>query len=273
MATFSHIGCLYKIYPDGLGCKGGIGASAILYKGDNIINSLRYYLRTDKQHMVYEAERVGISMGLHLLIGLNRKLNDMVIMGSDSQALIKAIKNQRPHTGHYILDEIHNAAEKLQAKQDRLFNRGEQAQAAREGVTWKGRAKGVIDLRLIWVPGHHDFTPNKCTNEEAKKAAQGDSSDAKLLLLYLRKSLPHSITALHQDFTARLNKHWSRCWKTSPCTKVLCVEVFTSNTCPLYILFVLLSTLPLIATRTLFCYLTYLAYDDPARLIFVPELL
>ena len=51
------------------------------------------------------------------------------------------------------------------------------------------------------------------------------------------------------------------------------VEVFTSNTRPLYILFVLLSTLPLIATRTLFCYLTYLAYDDPARLIFVPELL
>jgi hypothetical protein len=49
------------------------------------------------------------------------------------------------------------------------------------------------------------------------------------------------------------------------------VEVFTSNTRPLYILFILLSTSPLIATRTLFSYLTYLVYDDPARLIFVPE--
>jgi hypothetical protein len=54
-------------------------------------------------------------------------------------------------------------------------------------------------------------------------------------------------------------------------TGVLCVEVFTSNTRPLYILFILLSTLPLIATRTLFSYLTYLVYDDPARLIFVLE--
>jgi hypothetical protein len=107
------------------GTRGGIGASAILYKEDNIINSLRYYLGTEKQHTVYKAEGVGISMGLHLLIGLNRRLNDVVIMGSDSQALIKATENQRLHAGHYILDEIHNAAEKLQAKQDGLFNREE----------------------------------------------------------------------------------------------------------------------------------------------------
>jgi len=94
MAMLSHTRCLYKIYADGSGYKGGIGASAILYKEDNIINSLRYYLGTDKQHTVYEAEGVGISMGLHVLIGLNRKLNNVVIMGSDSQALIKVTENQ-----------------------------------------------------------------------------------------------------------------------------------------------------------------------------------
>ena len=72
-----------------------------------------------------KAEGVGVSMGLHLLNSLNRRLNGMVIMRSASQALIKATENQSPHGGHYILDEIHNTAEKLQAKQDGLLNHKE----------------------------------------------------------------------------------------------------------------------------------------------------
>src|ERR1700691_5832307 len=98
-----------------------------------------------------KAEGVGVSMGLHLLNSLNRRLNGAVIMGSDSQALIKATENQSPHAGHYILDEIHNAAEKLQAKQDGLLNHEEWAQLTRKGEAWKGHMKGVIDLCLIWV--------------------------------------------------------------------------------------------------------------------------
>jgi len=72
-------------------------------------------------------------MGLHLLNSLNRRLNGMVIMELDSQALIKATENQCLHAGHYILDEIHNAAEKLQAKQDGLLNREDWAQVTRKG--------------------------------------------------------------------------------------------------------------------------------------------
>jgi ribonuclease HI len=160
-------------------------------------------------------------MGLHMLIGLNRKLNDAVIIGSDSQALIKATENQHPHMGHHILDEIHNAAEKLHAKQDKLFNREEHAQAVREGEKWNGHTRGVIDLHLIWVPGHHDFATNELADEEAKKAAKGDSSEIKLLPFYLRNGLPYSITALHQSYSARLSRWWSRHWKTSQRAKVL----------------------------------------------------
>jgi len=221
MASISHINYRYKIYSDGSGYEGGIGASAVLYKGENVVKVLRHYLGTDKCHTVYEAEGVGVAMGLHLLNGLNRKLTDVVILGTDSQALIKATENQRPHAGHFILDEIHNAAEKLQAKQDGLFNREERAQATRAGEAWKGRTKGVIDLRLIWVPGHHDFTPNEKADEEAKKAAKGDSSDAKLLPSFLRKSLPLSISAIRQEYTAQLGKRWTRRWKTSPRAKTL----------------------------------------------------
>jgi ribonuclease HI len=221
MASVAHINCRYKIYSDGSGYEGGVGASAILYKGEDVIKTLRYYLGTDKCHTVYEAEGIGVSMGLHLLANLNRKLNGAVIMGSDSQALIRATENQRPHAGHYILDEIHNAAEKLHSKQDGLLNRQERLQLVRESRPWSGRKKEVIDLRLIWVPGHHDFAPNERADEEAKKAAQGDSSDPKLLPPYLRKQIPHSISAVRQDFANRLQKRWTRRWKASSRAKSL----------------------------------------------------
>ena len=116
-------------------------------------------------------------MGLHLLNSLK------VIMGSDSQALIKATENQCLHAGHYILDEIHNTAKKLQAKQDGLFNREEWAQVTREGEAWKGHTKGVINLCLIWVPGHHGFASNKHADEEVKKATQGGGEMVPVWLL------------------------------------------------------------------------------------------
>jgi hypothetical protein len=44
MAMLSHDNCLYKVYSDGSGFEGGIGASAVLYKRNHVIKSLRYYL-------------------------------------------------------------------------------------------------------------------------------------------------------------------------------------------------------------------------------------
>jgi hypothetical protein len=130
--------------------------------------------------------------------------------------MLKALDNQHPHAGHFILDEIHSAAEKLHAKQDGLINSEDRAEARRTGQIWKGRTREVIDLRLLWVPGHADFEPNERADEEAKKAVQGDSSPAKHLPPFLRKRLPGSISAIRQDFTARLQKRWKRRWKTSP---------------------------------------------------------
>jgi hypothetical protein len=64
-------------------------------------------------------------MGLHLLNGLNRQLKHPVVLGSDSQAVLKALQNQRSHAGQYILDNIHKASEQLHTKQDALINREE----------------------------------------------------------------------------------------------------------------------------------------------------
>ena len=160
-------------------------------------------------------------MGLHLLTSLGSRIGGAAILGTDSQALVKATENQRPHAGHYILDEIYDVTEKLHMKQDELVNRQERMQRIREGRRWIGWKKGVIDLQLLWVPGHHEFAPNEKADEEAKKAAQGDSSDPKKLPPLLRKRIPHSIMAVHQSFTSQLQKRWKIKWKMSPRAKSL----------------------------------------------------
>ncbi|KIM75164.1 hypothetical protein PILCRDRAFT_26386, partial [Piloderma croceum F 1598] len=78
------------------------------------------------------------------------------------------------------------------------------------------RKRGVVNLHLHWVPGHCDFEPNDRADEEAKKAAQGLSSDAKSLPQFLRKKLPASVSALRQNFNNHLLKRWKRHWKSSP---------------------------------------------------------
>ena len=61
-----------QVYSDGSGYEGGIGASALLYINDRLARTIRLYLGTTKEHMVYKAEGVGLIMGLHLLNGLSR---------------------------------------------------------------------------------------------------------------------------------------------------------------------------------------------------------
>jgi hypothetical protein len=79
-----------------------------------------------------------------------------------------------------------------------------------------------VDLQIHWVPGHCDFGPNEQANVEAKKAAEGNSSDASLLPSFLWKCLPLSISALRQNNISKLKKHWDHRWKSSLRESLLC---------------------------------------------------
>ena len=149
------------VYSNGSGYEGGIGAAALLYINNHLARIIRVYLGTTKEHTVYEAEGVGLIIGLHLLNGLSRRLTHPTVLKTDSQAVIKALKNQCSHLGQYLLDTIHQSAECLHTKQDGLINGNERCQALAEGIQWKSRPKGVVDLQIHWVPGHCDFGPNK----------------------------------------------------------------------------------------------------------------
>ena len=61
----------HRIYTDGSDCDGGVGASAVLYKqGEEQPIVLRYHLGPSSRHSVYEAEIVGLILGIHLLLQL-----------------------------------------------------------------------------------------------------------------------------------------------------------------------------------------------------------
>jgi hypothetical protein len=122
-ALLSETTAPVRVYSDGFGFEGGIGASAVLYIKDQLVKTLRFYLGTEDKHTVYEAEGVGLVMGLHLLWNLNIKLSHHTLLGADSQAVLRALNNQRSHPGQYILDNIHNAVESLHKKQDGIINR------------------------------------------------------------------------------------------------------------------------------------------------------
>jgi hypothetical protein len=110
-ANLTNTSVPVRVYSDGSGFKGGIGASALLYINDKLARSLRFYLGSPTKHTVYKAEGVGLLMGLHLLTSLSRQLTAPTILGSDSQAAIRALRNQSAHSGQYLLNAIHLAAE------------------------------------------------------------------------------------------------------------------------------------------------------------------
>ena len=215
--TLYHLVAPVSAYSDGSGFEGGVGASAVLFTNNVETKVLCYHLGTLKEHTIYEAEILGLTLSLHLLLNLKCRLRDPIVLGTDSQATLRALNNQRSHTGHHLLDRIHDAAEALQVQQDSLHNSAARREARRQGTKWKGRRSGVVDTQLHWTLAHMGFSPNEQADEEAKAAAQGNSSTPTDLPSFLRcKPLPISISALRQENLAVLRKQWKRHWKTSP---------------------------------------------------------
>ena len=169
------------VYSDGSGYEGGIGTSALLYINDWLVRKLRFYLGLAQEHTVYEAKGVGLLMGLHLLHGLHHQLTLSTVLGSDSQATIRVLSNQQSHSGQYILDAIHLAAEHLYEK----INKNECQWEINAGDLWKGKKKGIVDFQVHWILGHHDFKLNEHTDKELKLAAQGSSTKANFLSMLL----------------------------------------------------------------------------------------
>lgn len=193
-ASMLHNNSECSIYTDGSGFENGIGAAAVSYINKVESQYLWFHLGPSSRHTVYEGELIGICLALHILLSLPFNIYSRIVIGSDSQAAIKALTNQSTHPAQYLLDYIHDSAEKLHSKY-----------------------KGNIDLQIHWTPAHRNFAPNERADELAKRAAKGSSSAASRLPSLIRNAaLPSSIPATRHKHLTALRENWKTRWKKSP---------------------------------------------------------
>ena len=136
------------IYTDGSGHDKKIGAAAVMMKNGIEVNAVQYHLGSETEHTVYEAEATAVILALHMLTNLKRKMKKVTI-GTDNQAVLLAIQNQRAKPGHYLIDKIHDTLEDFQVAQ--LRNRGERIEGYRKGTgrtQLEDGSKGWQDWKL-----------------------------------------------------------------------------------------------------------------------------
>ena len=181
-----------KIYTDGSAQDGKVGAAALLLREGQPDRKLHYHLGSSTQHTVHEAELVGILLGLHL-IKTDRKGKTSYAIGVDNQAALSALKSVNTTTGQHIANEILETAAKIK----------------------KQRSSNSYSLKFRWTAGHVGIKGNEEVDGEAKKAAEGQSSDKKELPPLLRKPLKYNKAALRQRRREVLKARWAEEWEAT----------------------------------------------------------
>jgi len=179
-----------KVYSDGSGQDGQIGAAAVLVYGHREPRVARHYLGLDTEHTVYEGECVGQLLALGLIQQTKANLShaDTAFM-VDNQPSIRAHHSRRPRPGSYIINGIHDSYQKTH-----------------------NRHNG-ISIKIHWIPSHKGIHFSDAVDEEAKKAAKGAQYNCNNQVSILRRPLPISRSAKRQHLKASTKKQYSRKFK------------------------------------------------------------
>ncbi|KAI9430296.1 hypothetical protein BJY52DRAFT_1351176 [Lactarius psammicola] len=190
--TDTHAPEHLKIYTDGSAHDGKVGAAAVMMKGDKITEKLHCHLGSTEKHTVFEAELTGILLGLQLIKN-HEERNKTFALGVDNQAAIKALASKLNKSGHYLAAEALNAAARLKKTKGKKYA-----------------------LTIRWVAGHSEIPGNEKADEEAKKAAEGTTSEAAKLPAILRKDIKINRSAAKQHSNTKRKHKWKKEWEASP---------------------------------------------------------
>jgi ribonuclease HI len=182
-----------KVYTDGSAHSGRVGTVAILKREGKPDCILKIHLGTTDQHMVYEAELVGMIMGLHL-IKTEPRNKVKCTLSVDNQAALVAIKSEMNKSGQHLAANI--------------------LQIAKQLLERKGNNRFSLTFR--WSAGHIGIASNEHADKHAKAAADGESSDKETLPPCLRKKIGYSVSAICQAQNANLKLRWAAKWIKSP---------------------------------------------------------
>ncbi|KAF7783210.1 hypothetical protein Agabi119p4_2586 [Agaricus bisporus var. burnettii] len=188
----------YRVYSDGSGQNGKIGAAAVIYEGNKEKPSKinQYHLGSAEHHTTYDAEAVGALLAMHLVKELASLKGTptnpaRVTHYVDNQSIIRALNADKGGTGQHILDAY----------------RRDCARAI---------GHGTVEIKLEWISAHSGVQGNEEVDTAAKEAAEGKSSEKKHLPAKCHMQLPHSKAAIKQAKMEELKKREKKEWKESP---------------------------------------------------------
>ncbi|QRV96882.1 Reverse transcriptase from transposon X-element protein [Ceratobasidium sp. AG-Ba] len=176
-----------RIYSDGSGIDGGIGAAAVLCRDGQPDKILRLHLGSDKRHVVYEAELVGAMLALHLLA--NEQQVDSAWIGIDNQAVLHTMRSPVVKAAPHLVLAIADLTKRLT------------------------RTHPGLSIMTTWVPAHEGVPGNEAADVAAKEAARGISSSPEDLPPYLCNQITASPAAAKQAFKETQRDIWRQRWE------------------------------------------------------------
>ena len=180
-----------KVYTDGSAHSGKVGVAVIMYQSGKPKQILHYHLGSTNEHTVYEAELVGLLLGLQL-IKTEQAGKTSFAIEADNQAGVKVILTELTHPRQYLAAEFLSTVAQIRKK----------------------RGSKNYALTLCWTAGHTGIQGNEEADSEAKKAVKGYSSDAPLLPRILRRPLAASTSAVKQKHNSNTKSKWAKHWCT-----------------------------------------------------------
>ena len=142
---------------------------------------LQYTLGSMEDHTVFEAEVVGLLLGLHMV--MFEREGRKAIIQIDNQVVLGAIVCCKPSSVQYIIDEA----------------------IPQIGKIWSEVNDPAIWLEIAWVRGHSGKEGNKKVDVAAKEVARGKSSQVHNLPKFLAgRVLPKSIATQRQKHAEKI---------------------------------------------------------------------
>ena len=160
-------------FSDGSAIDGSIGTATVLYRDSELKSKLRKQLVGEDQHMVFEAELVGLSLATKL-VRVEGNVHSAII-SSDSQVVIWVTRSMRGELGGNLVDRVHEQLEAVMIRHSGMR------------IEFRG------------TPGHEGIHENKQADAEARRAAWGDLSWCHQLPLSCRGAIPASKSPLQQE--------------------------------------------------------------------------
>ncbi|KAF5327397.1 hypothetical protein D9619_004072 [Psilocybe cf. subviscida] len=201
----------YKIYTDGSGMEGQVGAAALLFEDDHTepIATRHYHLGPASQYTTYDAEWVGILLAVWLLttaINQARIGISNIRIYADNQSVIQTLEKGKPGPAQHIADAVQDIAETTRNKGPRIKK---------------------FDIR--WISAHSDVTRNEKVDIEAKAAAHGTTSEDQDLPPMLQRTLPTSKSALVQAAKSNAKEQWRIAWTGSSRISQFCARMDSNH--------------------------------------------